>query len=528
MSNNSRTANSIKNIATGFLGQFITTILGFTSRTVFINCLTTEYLGVNGLFTNILSMLSLAELGIGTAIIYALYKPLAEKDENQIAKLINFYSKAYTCIGIFVFISGIVLLPFLKFIIRDAPNISESLYVIYIIYLFNTSISYFFSYKNSLIVADQKNYITLLSSYAITTIQTLLQIVALVVTNNFIVYLIVQTICTFINNLFISIIANKMYPFLKNNKKLKLDQSEKKSLISNVKALVVVKISGVLVNNTDNIIITYFEGLTSVGLCSNYNLLIGVIGTALNQIFNGLTASIGNLNAKENKERREEFFDILNFCNFWLFGWCAICIVLLINDVIILWVGKEYVLDISIPIILAINFYMVGMQNAVWTYKNTLGIFRQGRYILFITAGINLVASMYLGGKYGLFGILLATTISRLFTNTWFDPYIVYKVGFKKNGKKYFIKYISYIIILLVSGGITGYLLSLVGVKSYIGFIIKLFICITIPNLIILLMFRRTKEMNYILKFIKNILIKILKIKKCLNKVKNIYKYVDN
>ena len=237
MSNNSRTVNSIKNIATGFLGQFITTILGFISRTVFINCLAKEYLGINGLFTNILAMLSLAELGIGTAIIYALYKPLAEKDENQIAKLMNFYSKAYTCIGIFVFLSGIVLLPFLEFIIKDVPNISESLQVIYIIYLFNTSISYFYSYKNSLIIADQKNYITLLSSYAVTTIQVLLQIFVLLVTHNFLIYLIVQTICTFINNMCISIIANKMYPFLKEKKKLKLDKKERYSCVQNWKTM---------------------------------------------------------------------------------------------------------------------------------------------------------------------------------------------------------------------------------------------------------------------------------------------------
>lgn len=520
MSNNSRTSNSIKNIVTGFLGQFITIALGFVSRTIFINCLANEYLGINGLFTNILSILSLAELGVGTAIIYALYKPLAEKNEDQIAKLMNFYSMAYTCIGIFVFISGIVLLPFLNLIIKDAPNISESLYVIYIIYLFNTSISYFFSYKNSLIIADQKSYITLLYSYIITIIQTLLQILVLLVTRNFLFFLIVQTICTFINNLFISIIANRMYPFLKEKKYLRLDKKERKLLISNVKALLVVKISGILVNNTDNIIITYFQGLGSVGLCSNYNLLIGIIEASLNQAFNGLTASIGNLNAKENKEKSEEFFDILNFCNFWLFGWCSICIVLLINDVITLWVGKDYILDISIPIILAINFYIVGMQNAIWTYKNTLGIFRQGRYILFITAAINLVVSIYLGKKWGLFGIFLATAISRAFTNVWFDPYIVYKIGFRKSSKKYFFKYIRYIIILLFAGSITEYLLNLVIYKSYIGFIMKLSICVIVPNLIILFLFRNTKEMRYIFVFGQNILNKIVKSKVVINNIK--------
>lgn len=506
MSNNSRTANSIRNIATGFLGQFITTILGFISRTVFIKCLAEEYLGVNGLFSNILSMLSLAELGIGTAIIYALYKPLAEKDEDQIAKLMNFYSKTYTAIGIFIFVTGILLMPFLNFIIGETPTIKESIYVIYTIYLFNTSIGYFYSYKSSLIIADQKNYVTLLISYGVTTIQTILQICVLLLTKNFLVYLMVQSICVFINNLLISITANKMYPFLREKKKLTLNKDEKQGLVSNVKALVIVKISGILVNNTDNIIMTYFNGLKSVALCSNYTLLIGIINTALNQIFSGITASVGNFNAMESKERKEEFFNIINFCNFWLYGFCSICIVILINDVITLWIGREFILDSSIPIILAINFYMVGMQSAVGTYRATIGIFREGRYLLLITAGLNLILSIYLGDELGVFGILLATTISRVCTNIWFDPYIVYKIGFKKNGIRYLFKYLEYILVLFIAGGITCYLCELVINESYIGLLMKLIICLIIPNIIILVFYRRKKEFIYLWNCMSRIL----------------------
>ena len=505
MGNNSRTANSIKNILSGFLGQFITTILGFVNRTVFINCLAAEYLGVNGLFTNILSMLSLAELGIGTAIVYALYKPLADKDEKQISKLMNFYSKAYTTIGIVIFILGILLMPFLHIIIKDEPNIVESIYLIYFIYLFNTSISYFFSYKSSLIIADQKNYIISLISYGVNIFQTVFQIIVLYTTKNFLLYLIVQSICVVINNVLISVVADKNYPFIKENKTLKLGKNEIKDLISNVKALVIVKISGILVNNTDNIIISYFSGLKTVGLCSNYTLLINIINTVLNQIFNGITASVGNLNAKEDDKVKKHFFDLLNFCNFWLYGFCSICIVLLINDVITLWIGERYVLPIQIPIILAVNFYMVGMQSAVWTYKNTMGIFRQGRYILFFTAGINLVLSVYLGNKMGLFGILLATAIARLFTNTWMDPYVVYKYGLKSNAIEYLVKYIKFIWILIFTGSITFYLCNFIGFNIYISFLLKLIICIILPNTIFLIIFGKSKEFRYLYLKIKDL-----------------------
>lgn len=506
MGSNSRTANSIKNILSGFLGQFVTIILGFINRTVFINCLATEYLGVNGLFTNILSMLSLAELGIGTAIIYALYKPLADKDEKQISKLMNFYSKAYISIGIVIFILGIALMPFLHLIVRNEPNIVESIYVIYFIFLFNTAISYFFSYKSSLIIADQKNYIVSLIGYGVNIFQTIFQIIVLYTTKNFLLYLIVQSICVVINNILISVIADKKYPFIKENKKLKLGKNEVKELISNVKALVVVKISGILVNNTDNIIISYFSGLKTVGLSSNYTLLINIINTVLNQVFSGITASVGNLNAKEDDNVKKNFFDLLNFCNFWLYGFSSICIVLLIDDVIRLWIGDKFILPIEIPIILAVNFYMVGMQSAIATYRSTMGIFRQGRYILFFTAGINLVLSVYLGKKMGLFGILLATAIARLFTNTWMDPYVVYKYGLKSNPLEYLFKYIKYIIILIFVGGITGYLVSLVNFGIYMSFFVKLCICIFVPNIIFLILFCRTKEFEYLLFKLKYLL----------------------
>ena len=514
MSNNStRTANSVKNIATGFLGQFIQTFLGFISRTVFIKCLAAEYLGVNGLFTNILSVLSLAELGVGNAIIYALYKPLADKDEKKISELMNFYAKAYKIIGILIIMVGIILTPFLKYLIKDVPNISESIYVIFFFYLFNTAITYFFSYKNSIITADQKNYIALIISYIIAIVQTILQIGVLIITRNFILYLIVQSLCSLIYNIVISITADKLYPFLNRNKKQKLDKNFKKELVINIKALMIVKLSGVLVNNTDNIIITCFSGLSAVGLCSNYNMLISVISSILNQIFSGITASIGNLNAKESKEKQKDFFDIINFANFWLYGFAVIGIIIMSNDIIKVWIGDRFILPIHIPIILGVNFYMVGMQNAVWTYKNTLGLFRYGKYILVFTAGINLLLSVILGSYMGLFGILLATAISRILTNSWYDPYVVFKYGLNSSVKNYFIRYFKFLGILAIGVVVTFYITSFIEVTGISTLILKLVICFIIPNIIFILIFCRTKEYKYFMRIFIELLNKVNVIK---------------
>ena len=508
MNENSRVLNSVRNILTGFLGQFITLITGFVSRTVFIQCLATEYLGVSGLFTNILSVLSLAELGIGSAIGYALYKPLAEKDEKEVSRYMNFYSKAYNIIGILIFVIGIALLPFLKYLIKDAPHIKENLNLIYLIYLTNTSIGYFFAYKMSLINGDQRGYIVSSINYIAVVLQAIVQIIVLLLTKNFLLYLIIQFLFSVAQNLVINYVANKLYPFLKENKELKLDKIKKIKLIANIRDLMINKLSGVLVNNTDNLIITYFKGLSIVGICSNYNLLIGIINTVLLQFFNGVLASLGNLNAIETREKREKYFKIMNFVNFWMFGFCTICIITLINDVITIWIGTKYLLSDSIKYVLAANFYIIGMQNSVWSYKVTSGIFKQGRFILAIMAMINLVLSIFLGNKWGLFGILFATTIARLCTNVWYDPYAVYKIAFKKSPKSYYFEYIKNIIIMLITLCIVNFIINtLITTENiYISFIIKLLICITVPNLCFLLIFYKKKEFCFIKGYVFNLI----------------------
>lgn len=509
MNGQSRTINSIKNIMAGSVGQLIQTLLGVVNRTIFIKFLATEYLGISGLFSNILSMLSLAELGVGTAIIYALYKPLSENNEKELTVLMRFYAKAYRIIGCVIGAIGLLLMPFLNIIIKDTPAINENLYVLYCFYLFNAVISYFYSYKNSIIVADQKNYISAITSYAISIVQTVLQITILVITKNFLSYLIVQIICTLSFNIIISKIADRLYPFLKIKADDKLDEKEKTSLVKNIKALTITKLSGVLVNNTDNMIITYFSGLVTVGLSSNYTMLIGIINTILNQIFTGITASVGNLNAKESKEKKKSFFEIINFANFWLFGFSSIGIIVLINDVINVWIGSKFILPMNITIILSVNFYMVGMQNAVWTFKNTMGLFRYGRYILLFTAALNLIFSIILGKYFGIFGIFLATAISRGLTNAWYDPYAVYKYGLESKSSEYFKRYIEFFIILVLNLLVTNFICSFIIVNSILSLILKMIICTLVSNIFFLIALRKKAELIYFKNFIFNIMMSI-------------------
>lgn len=506
----SRTEYSILNIFTGIGGYLVNTIMGLICRMVFTRCLSADYLGANGLFTNVISMLSLAELGIGNAIVYELYKPIAEHDTEKIASLVKLYGKAYRTIGLIVATIGMALMPFLNVIIVKRPNIQESIYLLYAINLFNTASSYFFSYKSSLIIAAQQNYIVTSVNYFITILQSVFQIIFLLVTHNYLVYLLIQTVGTLSYNVIISNIANKRFPYIKKRDIRPLKKFETKRLFRNVRDLFIYKISGLLVNSTDNILITFFKGLATTGIASNYTLLVNTLNSLLGQIFNGLTASVGNLNAIEKGEKKYSMFEFLHLMNFWLFGWCALGIIFCSSDLVKLLFGTGYVLSPKIPLVLALNFYTVGMQNTVWMYKNTMGLFHYGRFLQFLTGIINIILSILLGMVWGLFGILFATFISRLCTNLWYDPYAVYKYGFHKKAAEYFKKYIFYLFVLAIAGLLCALVCNLIHIdKLIILVLVKIILCSFICNGVFLLFFYRTTEFKMLNKIVNNLKVAI-------------------
>ena len=324
MKSESRVFNSVRNVMIGFGGQLIQMVLAFVSRAIFIRALSSEYLGINGLFTNILALLSLAELGVGSAIIYTLYKPIADEDVERIKVLMNFYKKCYITIGLTILVMGLGLTCFLDVLIKDTPTIHESIYVIYLFYLFNTVITYFYSYKSALIVANQKQYIVTMRTQLMHIIQTFGQLVILIVTKNFMLYLTVQSLCVLTYNIVISRTADKMYPYLREKTSETLAPEEKSLMKKNVYSLMLLKIGGTLVNNTDNLIISALIGLGPLGLVSNYTLIMNAINSIVTQVFTAITASVGNLNVTADKERRYSIFKVINLLNFYFYGIAAI------------------------------------------------------------------------------------------------------------------------------------------------------------------------------------------------------------
>ena len=365
MKQRSRTEYSLINMLTGVAGYGINTVVGFVCRIIFVRTLAADYLGVSGLFTNILSMLSLAELGISSAITFALYKPLAENNEAKVASIMNYYRKAYTTIGCFVAVVGLAIMPFLNIIITDPPAIEESIYLLYLLYLANTAISYFFSYRQALLTASQRQYIVTGYNYVITIAQSVLQTVWLLTTHRYIGYLLIQIIGGITYNVWVSAKAAKDYPYIKNRDAEPLSKEERRSLFINIKALAINKISGVLVNSTDNIAITYFTGLKSVGFASNYTLFSSTLDAMVTLLFNSMTGSVGNLNATSDQKTRYSFFKALNLANFWLYGWAAIGMVFVSGDLVRWFYGDLYVLPMRVPLILAANLFTIGMLHAM-------------------------------------------------------------------------------------------------------------------------------------------------------------------
>ena len=505
-----RIQSSLKNIYTGVFGQFLNLLITFFTRTIFINTLGATYLGVSGLFGNILGILSLAELGVGQAITFSLYKSIANDDYEEICGLMNLYKKVYTYIGIFILLVGLCLTPYLNYIINNGDNI-PNIKFIYILYLINSSASYFYMYRSTFIIANQKNYIITKINYFFLIITNLLQVILLITTKSYILYLIAQISLTIIQNMYIAKKCIKLYPFLKEENRYELNKDKKSDIFKNIKSLMIYKIGTLSLNSTDNIIISSFLSIGFVGLYSNYNLIIVSISGFLSSIFNSLTASIGNLVSKEDSEKQLFMFNVINFATFWIYGVCSICLFVLMTPFIKLWIGDNYTLNLNVVFIIVLNFYLGGLLFAPYTFRQTLGLFIYGKWRPIISAILNLFISIILVQYLGLAGVLWGTALTRLFTNIWFDPYIVYKKGFNKSVKNYFEKYIEYICIILVCGSISYMVCNLISINTVLTFILKAFICILISNTALFITYNKTSEYNYLFGVLKNILYKFIK-----------------
>ncbi|MFR7994685.1 MAG: lipopolysaccharide biosynthesis protein [Clostridium sp.] len=504
-----RTKNSIKNIYMSILTQIIITLLGFVSRNIFLSSLGTEYLGINGLLTNVLSMLSLVEGGIGTSIIYNLYKPLAEEDEPKIIALVQLYKKLYSILAIIIFVLSMCLYPFLGVLIKGGTNISY-LGLVYFIFVIKNVISYLNAHKWSLINADQKGYILVKYNLIFNVLTTISKIIVLKATQSYILYLLIELLIFIIQNIWNGKVVNERYPYIKRNRRYKVDNETRENLITNVKAIFLHNVGTYCVFGTDNLLISSLISLKTVGLYSNYTLIISQLSSLLTPVLNGIGASVGNLIATETKEKSYEIFNVTYFINFWIYSICTITLYNLIEPFIDWAFGKNLLLNKLSLILILCNFYLTGLRTSINIFKSKAGIFSPDKYVPLLEATINLVASLILTRYLGLAGIFLGTTISTISIPIWTQSKLVYNKIFDKSVFEYFKKYFIYLILTLICALITIELCSLIVITNeFISLVVKGIVCVVIPSIIYLVVFFNTKELKYIISICQPIIKKV-------------------
>lgn len=490
----SRTANSAKNVAWGVINIVVGILIGFVNRTVFIQILGAEYLGINGLFSNILTVLSLADLGFGTAMAYSYYKPIAENDTPKIIALNHFYKKIYTFVALAITVVGLALIPFLKSIINLEEPV-EHLYLYYVLTLAGTVSSYLLVYKSTLINAYQKNYIVTRYNSLFKILIAVAQIIFMYVTKSYVVYLVIVLIGNIVNNLRVSYAADKMFPFIKG--KGELDRADKRSIFQNVKSMFIYKMSSVLINGTDNIIISAMVGTVYVGYYSNYLMIINYLTNFINTAFTSLTASIGNLVVTESKEKRFELFKTVQVLSFWFSMVIAPCVFALFNEFIVTWVGAEYLLSTPTVIAIVFNLYLTCVLQPIWIYREATGIYMKTKYIMLATALLNIVLSVWWGWYFGIAGILFASATSKLLTYVWYEPILLFKDFLGTKPWEYFL---PALLNLIGAAAISAALYLLVGViplTGWLGFIVKGIVCFGIANVVYLLCFVRNRYFKF-------------------------------
>ncbi len=496
----SRTFNTMRNMVISQGMQIINVLLLFVCRTIFVNSLPPEYLGISGLFSNIIAVLSLSELGFSNVIIVSLYKPLAQDDRESVARLMNFYAKVYSVIGILVVVVGIALVPFLPYLAKSETEIPY-LWFYFLLFIFQTAASYFYSYKHSMFTVDQKEYICTVYRQISSIAMNICQSVALMITSSYALYLVLGIVFSVGMNVVISHKADKEYPYLRHYRRLKIEDNERIDIYKKTASMFVHRVSNVVIGSTDNLLISSFLGVIFTGLYSNYLLIINSVNQIISTAFNAVSASLGNYSAVQSKEDTKKLFDAMYMLGDWIYGFAAICFLCLFQPWIKLWLGSEYLLELPVVVVLSINYYISGIMRIPSTFIDVTGLYNKTTRKSICIALVNLISSLVLLRYYGLLGVFLGTLLGYV-VGIWFDPIVLAKDFFKLPASSYFIKLVVDMFVTVAIGAIVYYVCWLVE-----SFILKIALCLLIINCLYLVRFMRTAEFGFVLQRIKNLFV---------------------
>lgn len=494
----SRTKNTLRNISVGLIGRVVSLLLPFIIRTIILRKLGADYAGLGSLFTSILQVLSVAELGFSSAIIFSLYRPVAEDNKVEICSLLTVYKRIYQIVGLVILIVGSLVLPFLRCFIKGTYPTDINIYLLYIIYLFNTVISYFvFGYKNVILTVYQRQDILSTIDIIVNIVRSIIQIVVLLICNNYYVYIIWLPVFTFVTNLVVGIITKRKYPELMCNNKV-----EKKCLsqISNqIKGVALGKVSLISRNTFDSIIISTMLGLTAVAMYSNYYFIFSSVSAILAVVIQSMSASVGNSIATESIEKNFSDHRKFDFYYNWIVSWCCICMVCIYQPFMKLWVGDELVFPYHTMILFCIYFYVNQLAQVRSIYSEAAGLWWEFRFITLIEMAANLILNIVLGNWLGVDGIILATIITAFFSSFIGITLITFKKYFCVSSKEYYTNSLIYAGVTVITCSMSVWWCSLIKCDGVLGLLFRITICGIIPNLVFLMIYGKSKRYrNYI------------------------------
>lgn len=510
-----RSKNATRNLFWGTLNKIFAIFAQFLIRMILIQALGEAYLGLNSLFTSILSILSLAELGVGSALVFNMYRVIAEEDAEQICALMQFYKVCYRIIGLVILIIGLALMPLMPYLVKSDLPEDINLYILYAINLLGTVSTYFlFAYKNCLLDAHQ--HTDVISKIASLTglLQYVLQIVLLLVFKNYYLYAIVVPVVNICNNIFTSWVVDKKYP--QYRARGTLDGEQKKGIFAKIRALFVYKVGGVVANSVDNVVISAFLGLVALGKYGNYYLVISTLFSFLVIYYNGMTAGLGNSIATETAEKNFNDFKKLFFVQGWICGFCSVCLLCLFQPFMTLWMGEAMLFDTGVVVCFVLYFYTWKIQDVVNVYKDAGGMWEKDKFRPLLSAVLNLALNIALVRFIGVYGIILSTVASSLFIDLPWSSRVLFKDYFKRDRGIYFGRMALYTLVNVGVAAVTYGVCMLIPLggalwQQILWFVLKVAVCAVLPNLLYLLCYHRAKEFKQVKEKAENVIKSFLK-----------------
>lgn len=502
-----RKKNATRNIIFGTCLKLYQIVVPFLMRTTMIYFMGVQYLGLNSLFTSVLQVLNLAELGVGSAMVYSMYKPVAEHDNNTICALMGLYRKYYRIIGMVVLAAGCVIIPFVPHLIKSDVPEGINIYVLYVMNLLATVFTYWlYAYKNSILQAYQRNDIVSKVTIITDTIKYILQIFTIVFLKNYYMYVLVLILLQIASNIITAAVVTRMYPEYRC--KGSLPKEEVAQINSRIRDLFTSKIGAVIVNSADTVVISAFLGLTVLAIYQNYFFIISSVIAFIAVVFNSCTAGIGNSIIVETKEKNYNDFKKFTFLIAWIAGFCTVCIVCLMQPFMNIWMNgnEKLMLGMSEVVCFCIYFFVYEIQQLLLTYKDAAGMWHEDKYRPLVTALTNLALNIIMVQFFGLYGVLLSTVISIIFIGMPWLFYNLFTVLFKRNAAKYVIRVVYYTVITIVISIITYSVCSLVPFTGIAELIVKLIICIIVPNLLFFATLFKFEEFGQVKALVKGIL----------------------